>query len=230
MTAFVFDCETTGGDPDEVIELAYVEWPCDPISVDPGKDYDEHAETYGIRFECRYKPIHPITYGAMAVHNIVDSDLDDCPPSTSAVLPHCEYIIGHNVDFDWRMVGEPNVKRICTLALARMLYPNAGSHTLGAMAYRLLGPGVRDRVRKCHSAMDDTMLTINVMMKMLEKVPSVFDMEQLWQLSEKARTPQVMPFGKHKGEPISSIPQGYKCWLLSQPNVDPYLARAMGGR
>jgi exodeoxyribonuclease X len=38
-----------------------------------------------------------------------------------------------------------------------------------------------------------------------------------------------MPFGKHKGEPISEMPVDYRQWLLRQPNVDPYLAQALRG-
>ena len=47
-------------------------------------------------------------------------DLIDCDPSYTVKLPpDAEYIIGHNVDFDWKALGQPNVKRICTQALAR---------------------------------------------------------------------------------------------------------------
>lgn len=38
-----------------------------------------------------------------------------------------------------------------------------------------------------------------------------------------------MPFGKHKGDLISAIPTDYKEWLLRQPDVDPYLAKALNG-
>ncbi len=46
-------------------------------------------------------------------------------------------------------------------------------------------------------------------------------------ISEDARMPTVMSFGKHKGELIKDIPRDYKRWLLNQPDVDPYLAIAL---
>jgi exodeoxyribonuclease X len=52
----------------------------------------------------------------------------------------------------------------------------------------------------------------------------------LWEISEKARIPSVMPFGKHKGVPMGDVPADYKRWLLNQPDVDPYLAIALRGR
>jgi len=51
--------------------------------------------------------------------------------------------------------------------------------------------------------------------------------ETVWQLSEKARIPKVMMFGKHKGTAIKDIPGDYKSWLLKQPDVDPYLVKAL---
>ena len=57
-----------------------------------------------------------------------------------------EYIIGHNVDFDWRMLSQPKVRRICTLALCRSLWPLADTHTLAAMIYHV--HPYRQRVRE----------------------------------------------------------------------------------
>jgi len=54
-------------------------------------------------------------------------------------------------------------------------------------------------------------------------------MEQLWTLSEEARIPSVMPFGKHKGELITDVPMDYKRWLLNQDNIDSYLKSALLG-
>ena len=51
--------------------------------------------------------------------------------------------------------------------------------------------------------------------------------EDIWQASELARIPTIMPFGKHKGTAIADIPADYKRWLLGQPDVDPYLRKAL---
>jgi uncharacterized protein (DUF3820 family) len=51
-------------------------------------------------------------------------------------------------------------------------------------------------------------------------------MRTIYELSEGARVPKRMPFGKHKGKPIADVDAGYRGWLLSQGDVDVYLRRA----
>jgi exodeoxyribonuclease X len=53
--------------------------------------------------------------------------------------------------------------------------------------------------------------------------------EDVWKVSEIARIPAVMSFGKHKGTPIKDIPADYKEWLLKQTDIDPYLFKALKG-
>lgn len=73
----------------------------------------------------RYNPGKPITFGALATHHIMDEELVDCPLASSFTLPgHVDYIIGRNVDFDWEVIGKPEIKHICTLALAHKLWPD----------------------------------------------------------------------------------------------------------
>lgn len=38
------------------------------------------------------------------------SDLEGCDPSSDCRLPDCKFIVGHNVDFDWKALGSPEVK------------------------------------------------------------------------------------------------------------------------
>src|SRR5690625_1859826 len=101
MTAIIFDTETTGNDPAEIIEAAW-------LKVD-GLLNLEVVEHY----EARFKPAHKISLGALATHHILDEELEHCPPASSFSLPdNVEYIIGHNVDYEWEVSGRPQVKRI----------------------------------------------------------------------------------------------------------------------
>jgi exodeoxyribonuclease X len=52
-------------------------------------------------------------------------------------------------------------------------------------------------------------------------------MDALWLASESARSPSVMPFGKHKGMAMADVPADYKRWLLGQGDIDPYLRKAL---
>src|SRR5690554_237928 len=106
MSALLFDTETTGHKDSEIIEAAWLEL-SDPVNL-----------TVLATFEQRYRPSKPIELGALATHHIYDEELSGCPPHTDFRLPaDTQYLIGHNVDYDWNVAGKPTVRRICTLAL-----------------------------------------------------------------------------------------------------------------
>lgn len=217
--AIILDTETTDNKPESAhpIELAYIGYTLQPdgIYLDP--------------HESRYKPPVPPAFGATATHHILMSDLEGCPPSSEvkAALPAADYWIGHNIDFDWTVLGKPNVRRICTLALARSLWPECDSHSLSALAYFVLGatPETRSRVKSAHSALADILICRDILDAMLEII-RVDTLEDLWQESENARVPKIMTFGKFKGEPVESVDRGYANWYRKQPDPDPYLIEA----
>lgn len=220
MTTFTVDTETNGAEKPEVIELAYAEKNL------PAR----HA---------RFKPRVPSTTGALAVHHILPEELEHCAPSSEAKLPPCDYIIGHNIDYDWEALGRPNVKRICTLAIARTLYPEADSHKLGAMYYLLMGAtqATRTSLQSAHSAISDVYFCQEILNRMLkEKRPELLQAsdEDLWAFSEDCRLPRVITFGKHKGTAVIDLPRDYVSWMLRQPDMDPYVIAAVkkfrGGR
>lgn len=215
MQAIVLDSETTGLDAPEPIEVAWL-----ALGLP-----DRHPVASDCR---RFKPSKPIQLGAMATHHIMDEDLADCPPSSSFALPEgTEFLIGHNVDYDWEVIGKPAVKRICTLALSRTLWPEADSHKLGAMLYLLERQDARHALRSAHSAATDVEICRVILEHIIHKLGEIPDWAALWAASEIARVPKVMTFGKHKGMAIADIPRDYKGWLLKQPDVDPYLVQAL---
>lgn len=216
MTAVIFDTETTGTDEPQIIEAAWLRLDS-PTALNVTE-----------QFEQRYRPTQRITLGALAVHHIYDEELANCPPHTEFKLPtDVQYIIGHNVDYDWKVAGQPKVKRICTLALSRSLYPAADSHSQSAMIYLIDRPNARNLLRAAHSALADTQNCLSLLASLISLAGPVADWEALWRLSEQARIPKIMTFGKHKGMAIADIPADYKAWLLRQPDVDPYLRAAL---
>lgn len=220
-TAIIFDTETTGLNEPEVIEAAWLRL-LSPFTLGVTEEYCQ-----------RFKPSKPIELGAMATHHIIPEDLVDCPPSSEFSLPDgVEYLIGHNVDYDWKVIGEPPIKRICTLALSRSLFPDADSHTQSAMIYMLVSnERARDKLRNAHAALDDVKNCRVVLDSILDRLGATqaTTWEDIWIASEKARIPTKMTFGKHKGEAIADIPRDYKAWLLRQTDVDPYLVKALRG-
>ena len=213
--AVIFDTETTGRKDPIIIEGAWLELK----SVDPFK--------LGLSFCQRYNPGKPIELGALATHHIYDEELIQCPPAKSFSLPNdVEYIIGHNIDYDWNVIDQPNIRRICTLALARKVWNSIDAYSQSALLYFIDRDNARDILKKAHSAETDVRICATILEKICFEL-DVSSFEHLWELSEDARTPTVMPFGKHKGTLITDIPIDYKKWLLSQDNIDPYLKDAL---
>jgi len=213
--AVIFDVEATDKNDAVIIEAASL----DVTSLNPLE--------VGNPWVQRYNPGKPISLGALATHHIMDEELVHCPASSSFRLPAgTKYLIGHNIDFDWVAIGKPEVKRICTLALARSLWPDLDSHTQSALLYYFERETARDQLRNAHSALADVWICSKIVGQIIDKLhPASFD--ALWEMSEKARIPTIMPFGKHKGESISQVPTDYKQWMLRQDNVSEYLRKAL---
>ncbi len=211
----IFDTEATGIKEPVLIEAAWLELKSiEPFSVENP-------------FVQRFNPGKPITLGALAIHHILDEELVDCPPANSFSLPDdVEYLIGHHVDFDWEVIGKPAVKRICTLALARKLWPDLDSHNQGALLYYLDRNTAREQLRNAHSALTDVGICAVILDHICHQL-GIKTVEDLYAESEKARLPTTMPFGKHKGLMLADLPSDYKQWLLTQGDIDPYLRKAL---
>ncbi|MFB3816182.1 MAG: exonuclease domain-containing protein [Candidatus Methylomirabilales bacterium] len=223
MSVLIFDCETTGVKEPRLVEAAWVRLSPGPTSILPLQ-----------KFSQRYNPGVPIECGAMATHHIMDEDVRDCPPASEFTLPaDTAYLIGHNIDFDWEVAcscgPQPTPKRICTLALARHLWPDADSHSLAALAYRLDPPRARILCPHAHGAEADVQLVRVILLFAILAQLKPSSWEALWEISERARIPVYMPFGKYRdtGIKIVDIPRDYKAWLLRQDDVDPYLQLAL---
>lgn len=236
-TAIILDTETTGLVDPDVIQLA---------CMGPLRSLDPPDEA----IECtRFKPSKPISLGAMATHHILDEDLVDAKPWPGSWTPPpgVEYLVGHNVDFDWKAIGSPHVARICTLALARSLWPDLDSHSLSALTYYFTDRReARDLLKNAHDAARDVELCCRVLVQILQALPGTMSWHQLWQASEKARIPITMSFGKYSpyedwakanGGPmrcaeVKTRDPGYYWWLMNkcdQVRDDPYLRKALTG-
>lgn len=196
------------------------------------------ANIHGVRsFKC--KPDRAISFGAMAVTNIFNEDVAECESHTSLcarTMPKGEaYIVGHNVDFDIRVAANAGVdvsqyKAICTLAMARNLYPDADSHTLGAMSCMLDYEYARANMKDAHGAAADVVMTARLLY-IICKQQTIMSMDELYSFSEFARIPTHFPFGKHKGVAIAELAtnqdgRGYLQWVVNSIKDNDYLVNA----
>jgi exodeoxyribonuclease X len=217
--AYITDTETTGlVEPIEILSLATASLELTADNYHVGQAQEE--------FFC---PSKEIEWGAMATHGIVSEDLVGKRPSEVAVLPaDCTHIVGHNIDYDWKALGKPGVKRICTLAMARAAWPKLDSHSLGACLYYLLGPkaSTREALKGAHGAATDVGLAALLLPTLLEELGAPTSIEALWRVSEDARIPKTMAFGKHRGKPIAQVDAGWVAWYRRQEDTDEYLLKA----
>ena len=224
MQAIILDTEThtLNGLP---IEIAYA-----PIEIENGKLSLDKKQI----FDQLYQVGQPISYAAMAVHHILESDLVGQPFYNEFQLPtQTTYIIGHNVDYDIAAIARCGVdvsqlKPICTLALARHVWENAEAHNISALIY-LISKGsdkAREMLKGAHRADADIILTANILMHIIHQL-NIHDIEQLYIASEEARIPKSITFGKHKGTAIQDLPADYIQWLMRQDDLDPYLRKAL---
>lgn len=224
MQTIILDTEThtLNGLP---IEIAYasIEIENGKLSLDKKKIYDQ-----------LYQVGQPISFAAMAVHHILESDLADQPFYKEFKLPsETTYIIGHNVDYDIAAIARCGVdtsklKPICTLALARHVWEDAEAHNISALIY-LISKGsekAREMLKGAHRADADIILTANILMHIIHQL-NIENIEQLYIASEQARIPKSITFGKHKGTSIQDLPADYIQWLLRQDDLDPYLRKAL---
>ncbi|ENW94834.1 3'-5' exonuclease [Acinetobacter sp. NIPH 298] len=224
MQAIILDTEThtLNGLP---IEIAYA-----PIEIENGKLSLDKKKI----FDQLYQVGQPISFAAMAVHHILESDLIDQPFYTTFQLPdQTTYIIGHNVDYDITAIEKCGVdisklKPICTLALARRVWEDAEAHNISALIY-LIAKGsdkAREMLKGAHRADADIILTANILMHIIHQL-DIQNIEQLYLASEEARIPKTITFGKHKGTAIQDLPADYIQWLLRQDDLDIYLRKAL---
>ena len=226
MNALILDTETNklSGYP---IEIAHISCSFEQgvLQIDGNSAFDEY-------FSCP----EPIELGAMATHHILESDIADKPSYEVFRLPeNIEYLIGHNIDYDIQAIklcdSSINVKGICTLALARMVWDELETHNLTAIYYHVMSADLekaRKHLRNAHNARWDIYFTGVVLQAIVEKL-AIKDMTSLYQMSEIARIPKRINFGKHRGTLIKDLEPSYVGWLLKQPDLDPYLAKALAG-
>ena len=222
MNALILDTEThdLNGYP---IEIAYA-----PCSFEQGVLVINQGEVFDEFFSCP----EPIALGALATHHILEADIAEKPSFDTFRMPQgVQYLIGHNIDYDIKAVQkcQPDftVKGICTLALCRMVWSEL-PHTLSAMYYHVMDDLelARKHLRHAHNAKADIYFT-GVILKTLVEQLGIKDMNSLFIMSETARIPKYITFGKHKGTAIKDLDPSYVTWLLRQEDLDPYLRKAI---
>ena len=221
-TALVVDVETTGLDPanDRVVEIAVV-----------GVDFQRRC--YRKLYDSLVDPGIPIPPEASAVHHITTAMVAGQAPTLDRIRSDLEALAdpaipfaAHNVAFDSAFL-QPAIPAwtspwICTLRVAKHLWPDATSHSNQALRYRLAlnVPGNHPP----HRAMGDALATAALLVRETETAGSV---DRLLELTRRPALLRRVPFGKHRGRLWSEVPPDYLDWATRQDWDDPDLAHTI---
>lgn len=206
-----YDTETTGirTDKDRIIEIAAY----DPV--------------LNRTFERLINPGCPIPAEATAIHKISDAMVAEAPDFKTVASEFVEFchgdivLIAHNNDsFDMPMIRSEFMRHsvelpawtfLDSLKWARRYRQDLPRHSL-----QFLREIYRIPANNAHRALDDVIVLENVFRLMIDDLT----IEQVCNLLTQPRDIQVMPFGKHQGTPLKSLPKDYLRWLLGSGALD----------
>lgn len=191
----VLDTETTGRGPSaDVVEIAWVV-------------IDEHLEVLD-EVATLIDPGRPIPAEATEVHGITDEMVAGAPtfeafmtdPTSSPFGSGSTLVIGHNVEFDYQHIEAyvADGTTLCTLRLARHLFPVLGSHTLQTLVHHCRLGDVQT-----HRAAADVELTLRLARRMAADEGGSLD--ALLAVSPVALAEMRVPFGDYRREPVRDL-------------------------
>lgn len=211
MRLRVTDFETTGMPPEA--RICEIGW-CDVLLREGA------AADIGVPVGRLVNPGIPMPPEARAIHHIGDIDLVDAPTIDAGLLAlsggEPDVFVAHNAAFEREFFTGGGKPWICTLKVARRLWPECPSHTNQCLRY-WLGIELDDTLAMPpHRAAPDAYVTAFILQQALQ-VASVVDMVK-W-TSQPSLLPRVT-FGKHRGQAWSDLPADYLSWLVNKSDMD----------
>jgi exodeoxyribonuclease X len=133
------------------------------------------------------------------------------------------YFIAHNSFYDQKVLEryglDENLNWICTLRLAKKLWPESNLHNLPFLRYFLNVDVSPDLIS--HRADVDALVTFKVLEIMINKLEELNLLDtnadygtQIIEIMKKPIITETMLFGKHKGKKLVDIPLSYWQWAL----------------
>lgn len=176
------------------------------------------------RFTSLVRPEIPIPALASAIHGLTDADVLGAPTpfqvgwDLTEFLLGTRYLIAHQALYDSKFVDWLGVDWICSLRLARRLWPEAPSHGNQALRHWLGLDHPMLRGGAPHRAEYDAISTGLIVCRALDVLANRgTPIESLAAMKEFADGPipvSLMPFGRHRGQPLGEVPLDYLLWLL----------------
>jgi len=172
----------------------------------------------GKKFSTFINPGREIPFFITQLTGITEADVEDAPffdevaPMLSSFVED-SVIGGHNFSFDnsflkkeFNYCGTEYIKnpQVCTLRIARRLYPSLKSKSLGNVAYHL-----RLKNENAHRALQDAVVTAKIFIKMVKELKEKEGITTIGELLNYQFVPQPKPTVKIKkklGRDIADLP------------------------
>lgn len=138
--------------------------------IEVGKiDINEYGNTLST-LECLVNPQTDIDIEAMVVHNITNEMVSEAPTfaDIKGKVDNSDIYIAHNAQFDKRMLGFEDKQWICTLDLARTIFPNEKKHSNMYLFYSLGLYKDFTFEGTAHRALYDCHVTLALLKRMLQ--------------------------------------------------------------
>lgn len=209
-TIRVIDFETTGIEPPEaeVCEIGLCDFILEERRIEEPRSW-----------LCGVKAMPP---EVRAVHHISLAECAGKPPFDPTALLDNELsaISAHNSAFEVKF-WQASLPMICTYKAALRIWPDAPSHSNGAIRYWLEDQGkialVHELTQPAHRAGPDAYVTAHILMALFDAGATGKDMIK-W-TKEPALLPRC-PIGKFKGQRWSEVEAGFLGWMLRQPTME----------
>lgn len=212
----VIDFETTGMEPPaDVVEVGL----CDLVSQDDGAWAVEKPDSW----LCFVASIPP---EVRAVHHIRADETRGFDVFNAGDLiemsDHCAILAAHNMAFEEQWLKVDGVMPVlCTYKAALRVWPNAPSHSNGALRYWLEDQGLlsldHDTAMPPHRAGPDAYVTAHILKALFAAGATGKDMVA-W--TREPRLLPTCPIGKFRGKPWAEVEGGFLSWMLNQPTME----------
>jgi len=210
--ARVLDYETTGTPEDadaEIIEFGRVDvfLPSRTI-VNPWTS-----------LACPRGPIPAVT---KAVHHITEADVADAPQARELwdqFYEGCspvDILVAHNAKFEQHFHDGDGRPWIDTYKVARVVWPDAPTHSNQGLRYWLELPVDREKASPPHRALPDAYVTAHLFVRLLAEK----SIDEMIHISKYPALLKIMNFGKHKGMTFEAAPLDYLEWIRDKSDMD----------
>ncbi|WP_454618355.1 exonuclease domain-containing protein [Bradyrhizobium cenepequi] len=210
--ARVLDYETTGTPEDqdaEIIEFGR-------IDVDL---FSRQVFNPWTSLACPRGPIPAVT---KAVHHITEADVADAPPARDLwdeFYSGCgplDILVAHNAKFEMHFHAGDGRPWIDTYKVARVVWPDAPTHSNQGLRYWLDLPVDRERASPPHRALPDAYVTAHLFVRLLDHKT----VDEMVHISKYPALLKIMNFGKHKGTTFEAAPLDYLEWIRDKSDMD----------